>query len=197
MIITEDIIIRNGFSMSSSPTGRRFFYKEYESMDLIGEEYYPTVHSMLLTKKYGKWELFFDNEQMFITNTVQLKNICEWFDETVNLDKGFIYILKSALGYKIGKTHKIKDRFNFFKITLPFDWNIESLYMVENYHLVEKQLHNFFKELGVKIAGEWFDLDEVMLKQLDIFFKKKFNEHNIIDSQIQTKYLCKNTEYGS
>ena len=35
-------------------------------------------------------------------------------------DVGFIYLIKSKYGYKIGKSKKIQDRLSLFNVKLPF-----------------------------------------------------------------------------
>jgi hypothetical protein len=69
---------------------------------------------------------------------------------------GYVYLWKSELGYKIGKTGRtVEDRLNEFK-TLPFEViEVYSRY-VPNYSIIESKLHKIFK--NYKINGEWFDL---------------------------------------
>ena len=73
-------------------------------------------------------------------------------------DIGYIYILKSEYGYKIGKSIKVKDRIALFNVKLPFEFDIEGYYKVVNMSATETYLH---KKYGYKrLEGEWFDLSE-------------------------------------
>ena len=41
---------------------------------------------------------------------------------------GFVYIIKSELGYKIGMTKSIHDRTKIFNVKLPIKWEFEKIY---------------------------------------------------------------------
>lgn len=69
---------------------------------------------------------------------------------------GTIYLLRSQYGYKIGKTADFKKRTKLFSVKLPFKFDV--LYHAEyaNYHVIEEELHEKFKQKHIN--GEWFDL---------------------------------------
>ncbi|MBJ6119136.1 GIY-YIG nuclease family protein [Pontibacter sp. BT310] len=69
---------------------------------------------------------------------------------------GYIYLIKSELGYKIGKTKNIRQRSNLFSVKLPFDFEFEDYKKCLNYHEVEIELHEKFA--NKRINGEWFEL---------------------------------------
>ncbi len=77
---------------------------------------------------------------------------------------GYIYLIKSPLGYKIGKTKDINDRAAIFNVKLPFEWSFEKIFLVPHYHFLEKYLHNLFD--NKKINGEWFNLEEKEIESL-------------------------------
>ncbi|MCG6146630.1 GIY-YIG nuclease family protein [Leptospira bandrabouensis] len=85
-------------------------------------------------------------------------------------DKGFIYILKSEFGYKIGKTKKPKERHAHFTVKLPF--NFEKVFEIEviGYHQREKDLHDLYNVK--RINGEWFNLTESDLIKIKEFLFK-------------------------
>jgi Meiotically up-regulated gene 113 len=71
---------------------------------------------------------------------------------------GYIYVLHSEYGYKIGKTVSLKDRTRLFSVKLPFKFDIALSGYVANYSKVEADLHRMFKKK--RLEGEWFDLAE-------------------------------------
>jgi hypothetical protein len=73
-------------------------------------------------------------------------------------EPGFIYILKSAHGSKIGKTKHVNSRMRFFEIKLPFPVSVEILLEVRDMSRTEKRLHDYFEMKHIN--GEWYDLTE-------------------------------------
>jgi hypothetical protein len=71
---------------------------------------------------------------------------------------GYIYLIKSDLGYKIGKSSKLPQRVRQIGIQVPFEHEFIFSAKFKAYHLVEKILHNQFSSKRIK--GEWFDLTE-------------------------------------
>jgi hypothetical protein len=72
--------------------------------------------------------------------------------------KGYIYIIKSDFGYKIGKSKDAKNRVKNIGLQLPFKIELIFQFYVEGYHMKEKQLHEQFK--NKHINGEWFNLSD-------------------------------------
>lgn len=73
-------------------------------------------------------------------------------------DVGYIYILKSELGYKIGKSKTLNNRMSVFNVKMPFAF--ESIFdaQIENYHSIEKELHELYADKNIN--GEWFNLSD-------------------------------------
>lgn len=87
------------------------------------------------------------------------------------LPTGYIYLIESVNGFKIGKTTTPKKRFEYFTVKLPF--NIKPLFWfkVEDYHKVELYLQNKFD--FKHINGEWFDLSELDIKYIETYLKER------------------------
>jgi hypothetical protein len=90
------------------------------------------------------------------------------FSADLNVDFGFVYIIKSGLGYKIGMTKSIHNRTRVFNVKLPIHWDFEKVYCLKDYKLLEKFLHSKFEHK--KINGEWFNLSEEDLKLIEDFY---------------------------
>lgn len=71
---------------------------------------------------------------------------------------GYIYILKSQYGYKIGKTISVPNRVYIFTIKLPFEVSVVYTARVYQYNNVEKALHEMYKDKNIR--GEWFNLTD-------------------------------------
>lgn len=73
-------------------------------------------------------------------------------------DPGFIYILESEYGFKVGKTRDLPSRMNFFGVKLPFETGLVHVIPSSNITRAETALHGVFAHRRLK--GEWFDLGE-------------------------------------
>lgn len=71
---------------------------------------------------------------------------------------GVVYVLKSALGYKVGRTKNVPARMRAFGVLLPIVYTIPLCAWFDDCHEAEKRYHNRFAEK--RINGEWFDLTE-------------------------------------
>lgn len=73
---------------------------------------------------------------------------------------GFVYIIQEDYShrYKIGKTRKLNDRMNLFAVKLPFAFDSIHTIYCDDYHSLERFLHEHFKHKRVR--GEWFDLTD-------------------------------------
>jgi hypothetical protein len=69
---------------------------------------------------------------------------------------GYVYLLRSEYGFKIGKTVSMKSRTRLFEVKLPFRFSVEHFAHFENYSQAERNLHEHFR--GQRLEGEWFDL---------------------------------------
>ena len=84
--------------------------------------------------------------------------------------QGFIYIIKSEYGYKIGLSKNIKDRLKLFGVKLPFPIEVVGYYKVGNMHKMELHIHNLYK--SKRLNGEWFTLDEKDLVDISTILVK-------------------------
>jgi len=69
---------------------------------------------------------------------------------------GFVYVIRSDYGYKIGKTVNLKDRTRLFAVKLPFPISIEHYAWFDDYTQAERSLHLTYQ--SKRLEGEWFDL---------------------------------------
>lgn len=70
---------------------------------------------------------------------------------------GYVYLIESEYGYKIGKTVNIKSRTRLFEVKLPFPIKLLNYSWFENYSKAERDLHKEFAHK--RQEGEWFELD--------------------------------------
>ncbi len=82
---------------------------------------------------------------------------------------GYIYVLKSEYGYKIGKTVNLKDRIRLFGVKLPFKFELILTGLVENCSKAEAELHRRFSHK--RLEGEWFELTPTDVDQIEAYLK--------------------------
>lgn len=80
---------------------------------------------------------------------------------------GFVYVIRSEYGYKIGKTVNLKDRTRLFAVKLPFPISIEHYAWFEDYTAAERNFHLMFHVK--RKEGEWFSLDTNDLAKIKTF----------------------------
>ncbi|GGB73446.1 GIY-YIG nuclease family protein [Shewanella inventionis] len=136
-------------SLRPSPSGRRFWQdrpffkfapevvKRYMLNDLFAE-----CFSELGQTEFGK----------VVGSTPSTRT-----HSSSNPIKGFVYVIESQYGYKIGKTVNIKNRTQLFSVKLPFSIMLIHYAEFEDYSLAERQMHLNFADK--RLEGEWFDLD--------------------------------------
>lgn len=158
-----NLLLKNGFICDNfiSP---HFFFKEDKYYDETIGGYLPLFINIEKTKKNY---FLLENQSKIEINE---ENI-DMYDPTYlksNDKKGFVYLIKSELGYKIGKTKNIRSRSYFFGVNMPFKWELIDIIPTFRYH----DLENHFKKIyeGKKINGEWFNLKK---KDLKLFFHIK------------------------
>jgi hypothetical protein len=78
--------------------------------------------------------------------------------------EGYVYVIRSRYGYKIGKTVNIRERTRLFAVKLPFPISMEYCARFDDYTAAERQFHRTFA--GKRLEGEWFDLDEADLARI-------------------------------
>jgi hypothetical protein len=71
---------------------------------------------------------------------------------------GYIYLLKSDHGCKIGRTNKLSARLNTFGLILPFEVTLIHALPVIDAVLAEWFFHGLFSENHIR--GEWYDLND-------------------------------------
>lgn len=71
---------------------------------------------------------------------------------------GVVYVLKSAYGYKVGRTNNVPSRMRAFGVQLPFAYSIPFCIWFEDCHEAERSFHRQFSNRHIN--GEWFDLGE-------------------------------------
>lgn len=69
---------------------------------------------------------------------------------------GYVYLIRSPHGFKIGKTVNMKSRTRLFEVKLPFPISVEHYAWFENYSEAERSLHDMFR--AKRLEGEWFEL---------------------------------------
>jgi hypothetical protein len=70
---------------------------------------------------------------------------------------GYVYLIESEHGYKIGKTVNIKSRTRLFEVKLPFPIKLINYSWFENYSKAESNQHKKFAHK--RREGEWFELN--------------------------------------
>jgi len=78
-------------------------------------------------------------------------------DRTYQEVPGYVYLIESPHGYKIGKTVNIKQRTRLFEVKLPFPIELLNYAWFENYSKAERDFHIKYAEK--RTEGEWFDLN--------------------------------------
>lgn len=70
---------------------------------------------------------------------------------------GYVYLVWSKYGYKIGKSVNVKQRTRLFSVKLPFEIRVEHYAKFNDYSQAETTLHRYFHNR--RLDGEWFDLN--------------------------------------
>jgi hypothetical protein len=71
---------------------------------------------------------------------------------------GYVYLVRSQYGIKIGKSVNVKSRTRLFEVKLPFPISVEHYAWFEDYSFAERQLHTIYH--AKRLEGEWFDLSD-------------------------------------
>ena len=71
---------------------------------------------------------------------------------------GYVYLIRSEYGYKIGKTKNMKQRTQLFGVKLPFQIEIAGYGWFDDYSAAETEYHRRYAHKRLK--GEWFNLSE-------------------------------------
>ena len=99
---------------------------------------------------------FPDRDGLPYGNTVRLDG--EGRGLTSNPTGGYVYVIKSDHGSKIGRSVNVKSRTQLLGVMFPFDSEVVHYGHVSDYIAVERHLHR--KYANKHIRGEWFDLSD-------------------------------------
>lgn len=77
---------------------------------------------------------------------------------------GVVYVLKSAYGYKVGRTRSVPARMRTFGVQLPFIYSIPLCVWFDDHCAAERRYHEIFA--SKRINGEWFDLDDEDIERI-------------------------------
>ena len=93
---------------------------------------------------------------------------------------GYVYLIKSEYGYKIGKTKNMKQRTQLFGVKLPFSIEIAGYGWFDNYSAAEAEYHRRYAHK--RLDGEWFKLSESDVLTISRELKGGFK------SEVQRRY---------
>lgn len=82
---------------------------------------------------------------------------------------GYVYLVRSPYGVKIGKSVNVKSRTRLFEVKLPFPITVEHYAWFEDYSFVERDLHQQYH--AKRLEGEWFDLSSADIATIKTFGK--------------------------
>lgn len=77
---------------------------------------------------------------------------------------GYVYVIRSQYGYKIGKTKRMKERSQLFSVKLPFPIEIVHFAWFDDYSAAELKFHQTFS--SKRLEGEWFNLSALDLAKI-------------------------------
>lgn len=83
---------------------------------------------------------------------------------------GFVYVIRSEYGFKIGKTINLRDRTRLFAVKLPFAISIEHYAWFDDYSQAERSFHITYQ--SKRLEGEWFDLNADDLAEIKTYGEK-------------------------
>lgn len=93
---------------------------------------------------------------------------------SINPTIGFVYLIWSQYGYKIGKAVSVKSRTKLFEVKLPFPIRVENYAKFSDYTQAERSLHLYFQDK--RMEGEWFSLTDE-----DVSFIKTLGEQQSVE----------------
>lgn len=77
---------------------------------------------------------------------------------------GYVYVIRSPYGFKIGKTVNIRSRTRLFEVRLPFPISVEHYAWFDDYSKAERMFHEMY--FHKRLEGEWFDLTQSDLDRI-------------------------------
>lgn len=93
---------------------------------------------------------------------------------SMNPTVGYVYLIWSQYGYKIGKAVNVKSRTKLFEVKLPFPIRVEHYAKFSDYTQAERSLHLHFH--AKRMEGEWFELTDD-----DVAFIKMLGEPQLVN----------------
>lgn len=106
-----------------------------------------------------------------MTNNATMRKM---ISEVRDITNGFVYVIKSEYGCKIGKTKNYAGRIALFGVKLPFDFTIEVLVKIKNYYEIEAELHRLYADKLVN--GEWYSICQVDIDSIMSYLVNKGGE---------------------
>lgn len=70
---------------------------------------------------------------------------------------GYVYVLESAYGCKVGRTRNLPQRLHAFGVKLPIAYTVRLCAWFDDHYEAETRYHQLFRDKHVN--GEWFALD--------------------------------------
>jgi hypothetical protein len=83
---------------------------------------------------------------------------------------GYVYLVRSPYGVKIGKSVNVKSRTRLFEVKLPFPITVEHYAWFEDYSFAERDLHRQYH--AKRLEGEWFDLSPADIAEIKMLGKR-------------------------
>jgi len=80
---------------------------------------------------------------------------------------GYVYLVWSEHGIKIGKSVNVKQRTRLFSVKLPFPIKVEHYAKFSDYSQAERTLHEHFH--SQRLDGEWFNLSDADVELIKTF----------------------------
>ena len=125
--------------------------------------------SATTTNFYFKYSINPDKSSSFEIHYIQKTTRdfeVNFLKSRIHETSGYVYILKSEYGYKIGCSGKLTNRLNHFKILLPFKYTVHSVIKVKDFHRLEILLHTSLSHK--RLNGEWFELEDSDFEEIDL-----------------------------
>jgi hypothetical protein len=100
---------------------------------------------------------------------------------------GYIYLLKSKHGVKIGRTINPKSRISDIQVQIPFGIEEIANYVVFDMYKKEKELHEKYKTKRLK--GEWFNLSMEEIREIQHYLQLEENQIKEVIEKLSDKAL--------
>ncbi|MHA6879197.1 GIY-YIG nuclease family protein [Ralstonia pseudosolanacearum] len=130
-----------------NPNGRRYWVQEKPFFGFAPD----VVRRYMLAAAFA--EHFLDDIVFDVTPRVS--KVSERLP-SANPTGGYVYLVKSKYGIKIGKSVNVKSRTRLFEVKLPFPISVEHYAWFDDYSHAERELHAAYH--AKRLEGEWFDL---------------------------------------